>query len=122
MEPDGGRASKYENAKKLVATGDIASERFNELEKSYRAREAAFEMTRDDLRTQMAVIRSLRADVKLAEKRVKDATVIAPFDGSIAQKHVSLGQYIKENVPIYTIVKSLRCVCAWRCRSRECLA
>jgi RND family efflux transporter MFP subunit len=98
--------SKYENAKKLVSTGDIAQERFTELEKAYRSREAAFEMTRDDLRTQMAVIRSLKAEVGLAEKRLKDATVIAPFDGVVQQKLVAPGQYIKDNVPIVTLVKT----------------
>lgn len=98
--------SKYENAKKLVSTGDIAQERFTELEKAYKVREAAFEMSRDDLRTQMAVIRSLKAEVGLAEKRVKDATVIAPFDGVVQQKLVAPGQYIKDNVPIVTLVKT----------------
>lgn len=98
--------SKYENAAKLVKTGDISPERFNELEKAYRARQAAWEATQDDLRTQLAVIHSLQADLKLAEKRQRDATVVAPFDGIVQVKHVSPGQYIKENVPIYTIVKA----------------
>lgn len=98
--------SKYDNAAKLVKTGDISPERFNELEKTYRARQAAWEATQDDLRTQLAVIHSLQADVKLAEKRVSDANVVAPFDGIVQVKHVSPGQYIKENVPIYTIVKA----------------
>jgi RND family efflux transporter MFP subunit len=97
---------KYENAKKLASSGDIAQERFNELEKAFRVREAAFEATKDDLRTQMAVIRSLKADVKLAEKRLRDATVVAPFDGSISQKLVSPGQYIRDNTGIVTLVKS----------------
>lgn len=98
--------SKYDNAAKLVKTGDISPERFNELEKTYRARQAAWEATQDDLRTQLAVIHSLQADLKLAEKRVRDATVVAPFDGIVQVKHVSPGQYIKENVAIYTIVKA----------------
>lgn len=97
---------KYENAKKLSASGDIAQERFNELEKAYRVREAAFEATKDDLRTQMALIRSLKADVKLAEKRLRDATVVAPFDGSVSQKLVAPGQYIRDNTGIVTLVKS----------------
>lgn len=96
---------KYENAKKLSASGDIAQERFNELEKAYRVREAVFEATKDDLRTQMALIRSLKADVKLAEKRVRDATVIAPFDGSISARLVAPGQYIKDNTGVVTLVK-----------------
>lgn len=98
--------SKYENAAKLVKTGDISQERFVEMEKMYRAREAAFEATRDEKRTQMAQLRSLRADVKLAEKRVRDATVYAPFDGTISEKHATVGQYLKENVPIVTLVKT----------------
>jgi RND family efflux transporter MFP subunit len=98
--------SKYDNAAKLVKTGDISQERFNELEKAFRARWAAFEATQDDFRTQLAAIRSLKADVKLAEKRLRDATVIAPFDGIVQTKHVSPGQYIKENVAIYTVVKA----------------
>lgn len=98
--------SKYDNAAKLVKTGDISTERFTELEKAYRARWAALEATQDELRTQLAAIRSLRADVKLAEKRLRDATVVAPFDGIVQTKHVSPGQYIKENVAIYTVVKS----------------
>jgi len=104
--------SKYDNAAKLVKTGDISAERYTELEKAYRARQAAWEATQDDLRTQLAMIRSLQADLKLAEKRVRDAAVVAPFDGIVQVKHVSPGQYIRENVPIYTLVK------AWPLRLR----
>lgn len=97
--------SKYENAQKLIKTGDVSPERFNELEKAYLARLAAYEATLDDLRTQLALIRSLQAEVRLAEKRLRDATVVAPFHGVVQARHVSVGQYIKENVPIYTLVK-----------------
>ena len=48
--------SKYDRAAKLVKTGDIAQDRFTELEKSYLARKAALDATRDELRTQLASI------------------------------------------------------------------
>ena len=97
---------KYESAAKLVKTGDISQERFNELEKAYHARQAAFESTQDDLRTMWMSMESLRAEVKLAEKRLGDTVLRAPFDGSIAQKHVSIGQYVKDNTAILTLVKT----------------
>lgn len=97
---------KFESAAKLVKTGDISQERYTELEKAYRARQAAFESTRDDLRMQWASMESLRADVKLVEKRLNDATMRAPFDGVVAQKHVSVGQYLKDNMAIVTLVKT----------------
>lgn len=98
--------TKFENAQRLVKSGDVSQERFVEIEKGYRARQAGYEATLDDVRTQLAMIRSLRADVKLAEKRVRDATVVAPFDGAVKEKSVSVGQYIKENVPVVTLVKT----------------
>lgn len=97
---------KFESAAKLVKSGDISQERYTELEKAYRARQAGFESSRDEVRTQWASMESLRSDVKLAEKRLNDATMRAPFDGIVSQKHVSVGQYLKDNMPIVTLVKT----------------
>jgi len=98
--------SKYENAAKLVKTGDIAHERFTEIEKAYSARQAAFEATQDELRVLLANIQALRAEVRLAEKRLGDAVVRAPFDGAVTARLISPGQYTKENTPILTLVKT----------------
>ncbi|MBL8230998.1 MAG: efflux RND transporter periplasmic adaptor subunit [Bryobacterales bacterium] len=97
---------KYENAKKLVKTGDISQDRFNELEKAYRAREAVVEATRDEMRTLWASVEAIKAEVRLAEKRLRDATIRAPFDGSISERKVAPGQFIKDNAPLLTLVKT----------------
>lgn len=98
--------SKYASAARLVKTGDISQERYTELEKTFYARQAALDAARDDLRTQLANIQALRAEVKLAQKRLNDATVRAPFDGAIAARLVSPGQYLRDNAPIVTLVKA----------------
>jgi RND family efflux transporter MFP subunit len=97
---------KYESAQKLVKSGDISQERFNELEKAYRARQAAVEATQDEMRTLWASVEALKAEVSLAEKRLRDATIRAPFDGSVSERKVAPGQYIKDNVPVVTLVKT----------------
>lgn len=97
---------KYENASRLVETGDIAKERFIELQKAVQARQAALDSASDDLRTQLASIRALRAEVRMAQKRLTDATVLAPFDGAVSERFVSPGQYLRENTPIVTLVKA----------------
>lgn len=98
--------SKFDRAAQLVKTGDIALERYVEVEKALQARQAAYDLVRDDMLTQLATIRAMKAETQLAEKRLRDATVVAPFDGAVTQKHVSPGQYIKENVAIFTVVKT----------------
>ncbi len=97
---------KFESAARLVKSGDVSQERFTELEKAYHARQAALDAANDDLRTMWTSMESLKADVRLAEKRLNDTIIRAPFDGAIMQKHVSPGQYIKENTPVLTIVKA----------------
>jgi RND family efflux transporter MFP subunit len=97
---------KYENAARLIKTGDISQERFIELEKAFHAREAAYQAARDELRTQLASIQALRAEVKLAQKRLSDATLRAPFDGAVTARLASPGQYLRENTPLLTLVKS----------------
>lgn len=96
---------KYENTARLIKTGDVSQERFIEMEKAFHARQAAYEAARDDLRTQIAAVQALRAELKLAQKRLSDATVRAPFDGAVTARLVSPGQYLRENTPILTLVK-----------------
>jgi RND family efflux transporter MFP subunit len=97
---------KFESAQRLVKSGDISQERFTEIEKSYRARQAAFDAAQDELRMSWMNVESLRAEVKLAEKHLSDTVLHAPFDGSVSQRHVSPGQYVHENTAIVTLVKT----------------
>ena len=98
--------SKYDSAAKLVQSGDIARERFTELEKALRAREESVAAAKDEMRTQWASIAALKADLRAAEKHRSDTQVKAPFDGVISARMVSPGQYMKENTPIVTLVKN----------------
>jgi RND family efflux transporter MFP subunit len=98
--------SKYDNASRLVKTGDISQERFTEIEKIYQLRQAALDAARDESRTLIANVQALKAEVKLAQKRLNDATVRAPFDGAVQEKLVSPGAYLKENTPILTLMKT----------------
>ena len=97
---------KFRNAEKLVASGDISQDRFQELQNMYRSRQAALDAARDEFRVQLASIQSLNAEVALAEERLADATVYAPFDGMIGEKMVAPGQFVKENTPLMQIVKT----------------
>lgn len=97
--------SKYDNAKRLVESGDIARERYDELEKTLQARQAGLDSMRDDLRVQMANVQALKADVGIQEERLRDTRIVAPFDGQVSERTVAPGQYMKENTPMMTIVK-----------------
>jgi RND family efflux transporter MFP subunit len=63
------------------------------------------------LRSDLAAVRAAEATVKqreaalgLAEKRLGDTTVKAPIAGFIARRHVSAGEFVKDNTVLFTIV------------------
>jgi RND family efflux transporter MFP subunit len=98
--------SKYASAAKLVQSGDIAKERATEIEKTMQARQAVVDAARDELNMLIAQLRAQKADLEIATKRLGDTVIRAPFDGGISAKLVSPGQYIKENTPVATLVKT----------------
>jgi len=60
----------------------------------------------------LASARQLRADIeaqgsslRLAEREVRDATVRAPFEGYVAERLVSLGQFVQPQTPVMRIVR-----------------
>lgn len=97
--------SKLDSAERLVKSGDIAKERFTETEKAYRARQAAFDAAQDEMRTLLASVEALRAEVSLAEKRLSDTVIRAPFEATVSEKRVSTGQYVKDNAPLLVLMK-----------------
>jgi RND family efflux transporter MFP subunit len=63
------------------------------------------------LRSDLATVRAAQATVKqreatlsLAEKRLGDTTVKAPIAGFIARRHVSAGEFVKDNTALFTLV------------------
>jgi cobalt-zinc-cadmium efflux system membrane fusion protein len=56
------------------------------------------------LRGAEALVKQREAALKLAQKRLGDTTVRAPIAGYIAKRHLSAGEYVKENTPVFTVV------------------
>ena len=87
--------SKFENAERLIATGDIAKERYDELEKAFQARQAALDTIKDDLRVQLANVQALKAELGIQEERLRDTRILAPFDGQVSERTVAPGQFFR---------------------------
>ncbi len=69
---------------------------------------AASEARLDEDRTRESLARSARAGAEaqlgLARRALEDATVRAPFDGLLARRHVSVGEYLTQGTALYELV------------------
>lgn len=51
-----------------------------------------------------ALIRQREAAIELGRQRLTDTVVAAPLTGVVAKRHVVVGEFVKDNTPLFTVV------------------
>jgi membrane fusion protein (multidrug efflux system) len=95
---------KYRRAKTLLDQGLLPRQGFDEAESRYNAARAAYDLSVqvvENLRGQLA---QSRASAALAQKKVGDSVIRAPFAGQVKERNVTQGQYLKVQTPVMVIV------------------
>jgi RND family efflux transporter MFP subunit len=99
---------KYLRAKELFAQGLISKGTFDEAEARYNGARAAYDMAVQNVLTLRAQAAQRRASVALADKKLRDTVIRAPFAGQVKDRMVSPGQYVKVQTPVMVIVDTGR--------------
>jgi multidrug resistance efflux pump len=99
-------AQKFERARSLFEEGLIARGDFDEAEARAKAAQAAYEMARQNVENLRAQVAQRRAGLALAQKKLADTVIRAPFAGQVKQRLVTVGQYVKVQTPVMVIVDS----------------
>ena len=69
-----------------------------------RIAEAQLDSERAALRVAEAEVTRREAALGIVRKRLADTTIRAPMSGMISKRHVSAGEYVKENTVVFTVV------------------
>jgi multidrug efflux pump subunit AcrA (membrane-fusion protein) len=64
-----------------------------------------YRATLDTVHSLKASLQDRRASYELAQKKVADAVIRAPVAGSISERLIQPGEFIRENIPVATIVQ-----------------
>ncbi len=80
---------------------DAASTRFQ-------AMAAALDAARNQSRNLVQEVERYKAVVELQRKKLRDTTVRAPFAGSVKERQITPGAYVRPNAPLFTLVKTNR--------------
>ena len=95
---------KYERSKALSEQGLVPRQSFDEDEANYKAAQATYELAVQDVRNLQAFVKQERVMRDLANKKLRDTSILAPFSGSVKERNVTVGQYLKVQTPVMTIV------------------
>ena len=95
---------KYERAKTLFEQGLLPKQSFDEAESRNNAARAAYDLSVQGVQNLRAALAQSRAAAALAQKKVGDSIIRAPFAGQIKERSVTQGQYLKVQTPVMVIV------------------
>jgi len=95
---------KWEKSKSLFDEGLLSRWTYDEVEANYKSARAARDMARQSVENLRAELQAKRAGLQLAEKKLADAMIRAPFAGQVKERLVTQGQYLKVQTPVMTIV------------------
>ena len=98
---------RFKRTAELTQQGVMPKQSFDEDEANYKAAKAAYDLALQDVTNMQAAIKQDQAALDLAQKKLRDTSIRAPFDGFVKERDVTVGQYLKAQgspTPAMTIV------------------
>jgi RND family efflux transporter MFP subunit len=97
---------RRERAQKLYADQLMARSDLDAAESAYLVADGRYQDARDEVLNRLAVLAQRKAELDLAGQQLRDTVLTAPFDGSVRERHVAVGQFVAVGQPVVTIVRT----------------
>lgn len=101
---DDARAA-FARAVQLTGQGLLSKVDHDTAETRLKVAEANYQASLDTAHSLKAALQDRRAAFELARKKLTDTAIKAPVAGSISERFVQPGEFIRENTPVVTIVQ-----------------
>jgi membrane fusion protein, multidrug efflux system len=95
----------FERAEELNKRQLVPKQALDDAEATLRAKQAAHDSALQNAKNLAADIDASNAMLKLADRQLRDASIRAPFDGYVQKRLVSLGEFVKSQTPVMSIVR-----------------
>ena len=97
---------KYTRAQEMFKDNLISQQQLDEAASRYQGSKASYTVALQEVDRLKALLVSSEASEKLAEKKLSDATIRAPFPGSIKTRDVHPGEYLRLQSPVMVLVRT----------------
>jgi membrane fusion protein (multidrug efflux system) len=83
----------------------ISQQTLDDAETTLRLKAASYDAALQNARNLRADVDASDATMKLADRQLRDASIRAPFDGYVQKRMVSVGELVKDQMPVMTVVR-----------------
>ena len=99
---------KYKRAQEMFKDHLISQQQLDETASRYQSAQASYNVALQEVDRLKALLVSNEASEQLAEKKLRDATIRAPFPGAIKTRSVHPGEYLRVQSPVMVLVRTDR--------------
>ncbi len=97
---------KNSRAQEMFRDKLISQQQLDEAASRYQSTKAAYTVALQEVDRLKALLASSEASEKLAEKKLNDSTIRAPYPGSIKTRNVHPGEYLRVQSPVMVLVRT----------------
>jgi RND family efflux transporter MFP subunit len=99
---------KYGRAQQMYKDNLISQQQLDEAASRFQSTRATYTVALQEVDRLKALLISSEASEKLAEKKLADAAIRAPFPGAIKTRNVHPGEYLRVQSPVMVLVRTDR--------------
>lgn len=97
--------ANYTRFKSLLAQKVVSQAEYDQQDSAVEAARQKYESERNKARSDFRSLEAARARVTLARKSLADTTIRAPFAGEVAERKVSVGDFVNTGTAVATLVR-----------------
>jgi multidrug efflux pump subunit AcrA (membrane-fusion protein) len=95
----------YDRANELFKRTLVPRQTLDDAETALQGKKANYESSLQNAKNLRASIQASEASMKLADRQFRDTQIRAPFDGYVEKRLVNLGELVKTQMPVMTVVR-----------------
>jgi len=95
----------FERAQELHKRQLVPRQTLDDAETMLQSKQASYDAALQNAKNLRADIDASGAAMKLADRQLRDTDIRAPFDGYVQKRLVSLGEYVKVQTPVMSVVR-----------------
>jgi RND family efflux transporter MFP subunit len=96
---------RFKRVRELKDQGIGSVQDLDQAQARFQAMQAALDSTANQTRNLIQEVERFKAIVELQRKKLRDTSVRAPFSAQVKERTVTVGQYVRTNSPLITLVK-----------------
>lgn len=96
---------RFIRTRELVDQGIGPKSDLDQTQARFQAAQASYDQTLNQTRNLIQEVERNKAVLELQRKKLRDTRVAAPFAAYVKDRQVTVGQYVRANTPLFTLVK-----------------